>query len=82
MKCAKCGKELQRGLRRRINGAPKMARFCFECWRNWLAGFWAFKDTFVFANGGWNFDSPNTSGDLPAVAGKVRRDVGDSGGGQ
>jgi hypothetical protein len=36
-----------------------MARFCFECWHNWLAGFWKFKDVFIFNKGGWSFPSPN-----------------------
>jgi hypothetical protein len=59
--CAKCGKPLPRGLRRKIYGAPKLARFCTDCWISWLAGFWKMHSVFPFANGG--FYMPNVKVD-------------------
>lgn len=53
-KYAKCNKDLPRGHREKIYSAPRLARFCFDCWVNWLAGFWKMKDIFVFEKGGFS----------------------------
>ena len=55
MNCTRCNKELKRGNRWKINTAPKLARFCFDCRHSNLCGFWHFKDIFDFLKGGWNF---------------------------
>ena len=54
MNCNCCHKDLPKGSRYKIYGAPKLARFCFNCRKNWWAGFWKLSDIFVFKKGGWN----------------------------
>lgn len=68
MLCANCEKDIPRGKRRRVPQAPKSARFCFDCWKNWLAGFWKLGDLFIFAKGGWQM--PNTNAHGRETAGK------------
>ena len=57
MQCANpsCHKELPRGSRMKIYNTPKHARFCFDCWKNWLAGLLDLNNVFVFKNGGFQF---------------------------
>lgn len=55
--CSKCGKPLPKGLRHKIYGAPKLARFCIDCFVNWLAGFWKMNSIFPFAKGGFYIPS-------------------------